>query len=178
MLQNCCLNAFCASEPLHDTGILVSNIALNHVFNCFNLVKSVVQAHYLTDQLSALWHQAVMDGLIHSLETVAESLLHIADTMKLCIVWSHDCAVVADQLFACVAEVAQGLVVQHAHLALGYMRIQNRLRSKWALSCSESGMKSVSCSCHRLLAIGRHCWHCRGGVTKLALAHVRHVIDV
>ena len=105
MLQNCSLNAFCASEPLHDTGILVSNIALNHVFNCFNLVETVVQAHNLTDELGALRHQAVVNGLVNGLETVTESLLHVADTVELGIVRAHHCAVVADQLFARVAEV-------------------------------------------------------------------------
>jgi len=74
-----------------------------------------------------------VNGLVDGLETVTEGLLHVADAMKLCVVRSHHRAIVAEKLFAAVAEIAQRLVMQHASIRLRNVWVQNRLRAERAL---------------------------------------------
>ena len=133
MLENCSLDTLSASEPLHDTSILVSDITLNHTLHSFNLVQSVVKAHDLADKLCSFRDQTCVNSLVDGLKSVSESLFHVADAMQLRVVRPHHCAVVAQKLFTTVAEVAQRLRMQHALLRLGHVRIQNRLRAEWAL---------------------------------------------
>jgi len=129
VLENSCLDAFSTSQSLHNSGILVSDIALDHVLNSFYFIEAVVKSHDLANQLRSLRHQTSVNRLVHGLEAISKGLLHVANTMELGVMRPHDSTVVANELFASITEVSERLVVEHADARLGYMRIQNRLRS-------------------------------------------------
>lgn len=71
-----------------------------------------------------------MDLLIDLLKPVTESFFNVTDTMKLCVMRSHDCAVIAKKFLTRIAEVPQWLVVKHARLAMSYMRVTEILSPK------------------------------------------------
>lgn len=147
MLKHGCLHAFSAPEALHYASVFVSYVPLDHVLDRFDFVKTVVEPDDLTDELGTFGHQAVVDGLVDRLKAIAEGLLHVADAMKLRIVRAHHRAVIAEKLFTTVAKVAQGLVVQHARLGLGHMRIQNRLGTEGTLRGHTKGVSNSTCVC-------------------------------
>jgi len=73
--------------------------------------------------LSSLWHNAGVDGFVDHVETVAEGFIKIADSMQLSIVWTHDSAIVAKQLFAGVTKELELFVVQHTYFGHCHIRI-------------------------------------------------------
>lgn len=56
MLQHCQLYTFSRPETLHDGCVLILNIFVNHVLDCFDLVQAVVKSYNLTNELGSLWH--------------------------------------------------------------------------------------------------------------------------
>jgi hypothetical protein len=123
MLQHGHLDSLSAPEAFHDGAILVSDVLLNHALECLDLVDAVVEPHYLSDQLRSFRHDARMDRTVYQVEAGAEGLLHGRDTVQLGVVRAHHGAVVADELLAGVAEVAQGLVVQETLLFQNWVHL-------------------------------------------------------
>jgi len=81
MLENGWLYTFSASESLHDSGVLISYVPLNHALDSFDFVKTMVESDNLTYELSSLWHQTLVNWSVDCFESVSEGLLYIAYAM-------------------------------------------------------------------------------------------------
>ena len=87
----------------------------------------MVKSDNLADKLGPLWHQTLMNLLVHLVKSVTESLLDVANSVQLRIVRTHHSAIIAEQLFARVTKVTQRLIVKKTALFLDNMGIQNGL---------------------------------------------------
>lgn len=83
----------------------------------------MVESNDLTNQLGALGHNTRVDGLINRFKAVTESLVQIANAVKLSVVGTHHSTIITKQLLACVTEEFQLLAMQHAHLGNCNVRI-------------------------------------------------------
>ena len=119
-----------------------------------------------------------MDRLVDSLETVTEGLLHVADAMELSVVRSHHSAIVTDKLIVVVAVVTQGLAVEHAHLRLRNMWVQNRLRLEGTLCCHPAHSTADRSGCD-VIALVRGLRLAFGvRLAQMTLAHLAHGLNV
>ena len=112
MLKHRQLDPLSRPQPLHDSGILVPDVFFYNSLNSFNLIKSVIQPHDLAYQLGSFWHQRLMDILVHSVESVPESLIDCGDPVQLGVVRAHYCAIITDKFFTSFAEVSQRLFMK------------------------------------------------------------------
>jgi hypothetical protein len=62
--------------------------------------------------LGTLRYDARMNGSIYQIKTGTEGLLHGGNSVKLGIVGTHNCAIVANELFTRIAEISQRLIVK------------------------------------------------------------------
>ena len=97
MLQDGGFDALSAPKSLHDPGVLVPNVPLNHRLHRLDFIEPMVQPDDLADELGALGDERVMDRLVDRFKTVAERLLYVADAVELRVVRPHDSAIVAEQ---------------------------------------------------------------------------------
>jgi len=96
-----------------------------------------------------------MNGSVHQIKTGSEGLLHGGNSVKLGVVRTHNCAIVANELFTRVAEVSQRLVVKETlflkyriHLISARMRVASTKHStkralRHRLSERHAGIPSV-----------------------------------
>ena len=75
-----------------------------------------------------------MNLLVDFLKSVTECFLHVADTMELGVVRSHDSTVIADQLLIVVAIVPQRFIMEHAKFQFGHVRVGQGLSSDHSLT--------------------------------------------
>ncbi len=66
----------------------------------------MVKSHDLANQLGPLRHQTLMDCLVNGLKTMPEGLVHVADSVELCIIRTLYGAIIADKLISVVTVVA------------------------------------------------------------------------
>ena len=66
----------------------------------------MVKSHDLANQLGPLGHQTFMDCLVNGLKTMPEGLVHVTDSVELCVIRTLYGAVIADKLISVVAVVA------------------------------------------------------------------------
>ena len=76
MLQNSELDTLCASKSFHNSSVFVPDIFVNDALNCLDLVDSMIKSHDLTNQLSSLGHQAVMNRSIDDVKSVSKGFFH------------------------------------------------------------------------------------------------------
>lgn len=76
MLQYCKFDSLSRPESLHDSSILISDILFNDSLNRFNLIESMIQPNYLSNELSSLGDQALMNSFIHAIKTVSKCIIY------------------------------------------------------------------------------------------------------
>ena len=123
MLEHSRFDSLSRSESLHNACILIANVPFNHILHCFNLIETVIKTDYLADELGTFRHETAMDVFIDCFKSVTESFFHVANSMELCVMGTHNCAVIAQKLLTAVAKVAQRLVMKHASLRLSHMLV-------------------------------------------------------
>jgi len=132
VLENGWLDTFSASESFHNSRVLIPNVPLNHAFDSFDFVKTMIKSYNLAYELGSFRHQTLVNRPVNSLKSVSEGFLHIAYAMQLSVVRTHHCAVVTEKFFAGVTEVTKRFTMQHAGFWLGHMMVQHRLRAEGA----------------------------------------------
>lgn len=76
VLKNCKFDTFCRPQPLHNGSIFVSNIFFNNSLNRFDFIEPVVKSNNLSNELSSLWDQALMNIPVDSIKTIPEGVIN------------------------------------------------------------------------------------------------------
>ena len=98
----------------------------------------MVEAHNLAYELGSLGDDVLVDGLVDGLKAETEGLVQVADPVQLGVMGTHNRAVIAEELFATVAEEFERFVVQHTALILSHVSVRSELK-EWGLSIDVHG---------------------------------------
>ena len=71
------LDTYSCFKPLHNASVLIPNIPLNHTLHRFYFIESVVKSNDLADELSSLWHQAILNLLVYCFKSEPEGFVDI-----------------------------------------------------------------------------------------------------
>ena len=71
------LDTFSCFKPLHNASVLIPNIPLNHLLHRFYFIESVIKSNDLADELSSLWHQAILNLLVYCFKSEPEGFIDI-----------------------------------------------------------------------------------------------------
>ena len=83
-----------------------------------------------------------MNGSVNQIKTGSEGLLHGGNSVKLSVVRTHNCAIVANELFTRVAEVSQRLVVKETLFLKDRIHlISARVRVAATKHCTEGALR-------------------------------------
>ncbi len=102
---------------------------------------------------------------IYQIKSRSKSLFYWRNSMKLSIMRTHNCAVIADQLFTWITEVSQWLAMQEAHLLCFRVLLVHKLSSKTRIQATchasilwEVTHRSISLTKSRLKPWARLTW--------------------